>query len=120
MNNNEIQFTDSEENSISLNGENVDWSLLLKSKPSTVNGQSVWVGYCDLEVLRQDGSGVNLVEDASISFVSKTGIEVLARLRTLPEMLNALVQEGVPVMMIQFKRVEEKYTLKEDTKEDCV
>ena len=90
-----------------------DYTEQVGSKPLTLAGQYVWSGYCDVEVIRQDGTGTNLIEDMEVSFVAPS--EMAARLRTVYEMMNALTIEGVPVMMVQFKRVEKKYKLPDQT-----
>lgn len=89
-----------------------DYTEKVGSKPLTLSGQSVWSGFCDVEVIRQDGTGVNLIEDLEVSFVAPS--EFSARLRTLFEVVNALTIEGVPAMSVKFKRVEEKYKLPDE------
>ena len=90
-----------------------DYTEQVGSKPLTLAGQYVWSGYCDVEVIRQDGTGTNFIEDLEVSFVAPS--ELSARLRTLFEVVNALTIEGVPVMSVQFKRVEKKYKLPDET-----
>lgn len=89
-----------------------DYTEEVGSRPLTLAGQYVWSGYCDVEVIRQDGTGTNFISDMEVSFVAPS--EMAARLRTVYEMMNALTIEGVPVMMVQFKKVEKKYKLPEE------
>lgn len=90
-----------------------DYTEEVGSKPLTLAGQYVWSGYCDVEVIRQDGTGTNFIEDLEVSFVAPS--EMSATLRTVFEVVNALTMECVPVMSIQFKGVKKKYKLPDET-----
>lgn len=102
-----IEDTQAEINFSESDDVEKDYTEQVGSKPLTLDGQYVWSGYCDVEVIRQDGTGTNFVEDLEVSFVAPS--EISARLRTVFEVVNALTMECVPVMSVQFKKVEEKY-----------